>query len=87
MNNHYSIEIAPAARRQLRRMTPDAQRQLQREIDALELDPRPSGVVKLSGPDNLYRVRTGDYRIIYRIEDAVLQVLVIKIGHRREVYK
>jgi len=60
---------------------------MQREIDGLELEPRPSGVVKLSGSSDLYRVRSGDYRIIYRIEDQILQVLVIKIGNRRDVYK
>lgn len=87
MINRYNIELAPTASRQLRRFSPQVQRQLQREIDALKLDPRPSGVVKLSGSNDLYRVRSGDYRIIYRIEDTVLQVLIIKIGHRSEVYK
>ena len=62
------------------------QRQLQPKIDALANHPRPHGVEKLKGESNFYRVRSGDYRIIYQIKDKVLLVLLIKIGHRREVY-
>ncbi len=56
-------------------------------IESLERNARPSGVVKLSGSDDLYRVRAGDYRIVYQIEDAKLIVLIIKVGHRRDVYR
>ena len=50
-------------------------------------DPRPRGVVKLSGEEGLYRVRSGDYRAIYRLEDDLMVVLVVKVGHRREIYR
>jgi len=58
-----------------------------RKIDALSGDPRPPGVEKLRGAENLWRVRVGDYRIIYTVRDEVVLVLVIRIGHRREVYR
>ena len=50
-------------------------------------DPRASGCDKLAGLEDLYRIRVGDYRIVYQIRDEVLLVLVVKIGHRREVYR
>ncbi len=63
----------------------DVQRILER-IDALRDEPRPQGSVKLSGKE-YYRVRQGNYRIIYAIQDSQLVVIVIKVGHRREVYR
>ncbi|WP_217994858.1 type II toxin-antitoxin system RelE family toxin [Methylogaea oryzae] len=56
-------------------------------IDGLKTNPHPHGAVKLSGGQGLYRLRSGDYRVIYRIENAELLVLVVKVGHRREVYR
>lgn len=56
-------------------------------IEALEENPRPSGCVKLAGDENLYRIRVGDYRIVYEIRDSVLIVTIIKVRHRREVYR
>ena len=50
-------------------------------------DPRPPGCDKLAGVENLYRIRVGDYRVVYQIRDEMLLVLVVKIGHRREVYR
>ena len=63
----------------------DLQRFIKR-IDLLKADPRPPGCEKLSGQEQ-YRVRQGDYRIIYSIQDDVLTVWVVKIGHRRNVYR
>jgi mRNA interferase RelE/StbE len=60
---------------------------LKARIDALAEDPRPQGIEKLSAEDNLYRIRSGDYRVIYEIRDAELLILVAKVGHRREVYR
>jgi len=58
-----------------------------RKIDALADNPRPSGAEKLKGAKDLWRIRSGNYRIIYTIQDEALLVLVIRIGHRREVYR
>ncbi len=60
---------------------------LRAAIDALAEDARPSGCVKLANTPDLYRIRVGDYRIVYQLKDAALVVLVLSIGHRREVYR
>jgi len=59
-------------------------RRIVRKVEALEENPRPFGVEKLAGPDELYRVRVGDWRIVYAIRDRGLVVIVVRIGHRRE---
>ena len=82
----YKIEFTTAAKRQFDKLTPAMQRRLAETIDGLGEQPRPPQCTKLSGKE-LYRVRCGDYRIIYRIEDERLLVLVVKVGHRREVYR
>ena len=60
---------------------------LREALNALEANPRPVNCVKLQGQDELYRVRVGDYRIIYQIQDQRLIVLVVQIGHRRQIYR
>lgn len=74
----YSIAFATSAKRQLDKLPKPAQRQLGAVIAQLAADPRPVGVVRLSGEEGLYRVRCGHYRAIYRIEDARLLILVVK---------
>lgn len=83
----YRIEIAPAAARQLRKLDPAARRRVQAAVELLALEPRPASAKKLVGGDGEWRVRTGDYRIVYEIRDQVLLVIVLAIGHRREVYR
>lgn len=83
----YAVEIATLAVKALRDLPRADQRRVAARIDALAENPRPPGVEKLEGADDLYRVRAGDHRIVYRIEDKRLLVLVIRIGHRREVYR
>jgi mRNA interferase RelE/StbE len=60
---------------------------LSRKIDSLSLDPRPPGVKKLKGEEGIYRIRDGDFRIIYKLEDQRLLILVLSVGNRREVYR
>jgi len=83
----YTVEIRPAAERQIKKLTTVVQERIIERLEELELDPRPLGVKKLSGIDNLYRLRVGEYRIVYEIQDAVLLVLVVAVGHRREIYR
>jgi len=83
----YRIEVAPAAIRQLRKLDPAARRRLQAAIELLADDPRPSGAQKLVGGAGEWRVRTGDYRVVYEVHDGVLLVLVVAIGHRRDIYR
>ena len=65
----------------------EIQRSLRPHIEALANQPRPTGAKKLKGRDDLWRIRVGDYRIIYEIRDRILVVLVVRVGHRREVYR
>jgi mRNA interferase RelE/StbE len=83
----YRVEVLPAAARELAKLEADARRRVSRKIDELAGDPRPHGVEKLSSEDDLYRVRVGDYRIIYQIRDEVLSVAAVKVGDRKEVYR
>jgi mRNA interferase RelE/StbE len=83
----YDISLLPAARRQLSRLHPEARRRIGAIIDTLAKEPRPPGVKALRGMPGLLRVRAGDYRVVYRVKDRELLVLVVAIGHRREVYR
>lgn len=83
----YRIEVAPAVVRQMRRLDPPARRRIQAAIELLAEHPRPRGARKLVGGDGEWRVRTGDYRIVYGIHDDVLLVLVVAVGHRRDIYQ
>ena len=83
----YSVLLAPPAERQLRSFASAIQKRLVKRMKTLQRDPRPPGVKKLAGGKDLYRIREGDYRIIYTIHDQELIVLVVKIGDRKEVYR
>jgi len=63
------------------------QARLGRRIDSLAENPRPQGIKKLAGEDDLFRLRVGDYRIIYQIQEKRLVVLVVGVGHRADVYR
>jgi mRNA interferase RelE/StbE len=82
----YSIKYTPAAARQIKRLNKAIQTRLKPKIMKLAENPRPPGYKKLQGIDNYYRIRVGDYRVIYEIHDNVLLVLIVKVGPRRDVY-
>ena len=81
----YRIELRPAAARALRKLDPPVARRLQGAISLLAQDPRPPAARALKGRPGL-RLRVGDYRIVYTIEDRVLLIVVVTVGHRRDVY-
>ncbi len=83
----YRVQVAPAAVRQLRKLDGTALRRVQAAIELLAEEPGPGGAKKLVGGDGEWRVRTGDYRIVYEINDGVLLVLVVAEGHRREIHQ
>lgn len=83
----YRVEIASGAGRQVKSLPKEARDRILAKLLALADDPRPSGVTKLEGEKDAYRIRVGDYRILYRIQDEVLLVLVVRVGHRRDVYR
>ena len=83
----YRVEFASRAQRMFRNLSAEAQQRLDPAIQALRQDPRPPGCKKLSGEESVWRIRVGDYRIVYQIRDNELLVLVVKVGHRREIYR
>lgn len=82
----YRIELRPAAVKALRRIDQVDRRRIQGAIALLSVDPRPPGAKRLVGRP-AWRVRVGDYRVIYTIEDDVLLVVVVALGHRGDVYR
>jgi mRNA interferase RelE/StbE len=70
-----------------RKLPIDVQKRIQTKINDLAIQPRPNGIKKLQGDDNSYRIRVGEYRVVYEIEDEILIVTIIKVKHRSEVYK
>jgi mRNA interferase RelE/StbE len=84
----HRVEFRPAAARELRKLDRSARERISKVISLLADEPRPPAAKMLTGDDTprLWRVRTGDYRVIYSVEEDVLLVLVINVRHRREAY-
>ena len=83
----YQIKIKRSATKEIAGLAKRDQRRVVAAIEALASDPRPAGVRKLTDSDDSYRLRVGDYRVVYKIADNVLVVFVIRVGHRKEVYR
>ncbi len=83
----YLIDFRPSALKAYNILPGLERRRIERAIDALAKQPRPAGAKKLVAELNLWRIRIGSYRVIYQIEDDRLLVLVVKIGHRKDVYR
>ena len=83
----YRVEISKSAAKDLRGIDRKWIPRIVATIESLESDARPSGCKKLVGSDHTYRVRIGDYRVVYDIHDDMLIVLVVRIRHRRDVYR
>lgn len=83
----YRIEVSATAERQLRKLARADQLRIVKAIRALAHEPRPRGCRRLSGYDDVYRIRTGVFRILYSVEDARLLVILLKVGHRKDVYR
>jgi len=82
----YSIEIKKSAAKEISALPRNDTERIIRKIQLLADDPRPHGCRKLSGEEK-YRIRVGPYRILYQIEDEKLVIYVVKVGHRRDVYR
>jgi len=83
----YSIIYKPSAAKAFRKIYPGARERIKEAVEGLAVDPRPQGYIQLAGGAGECRIRVGQYRIVYDIEDHELVVLVLRIGHRREVYR
>ena len=81
------LEISRTAEKQLRTLPIDAQRRLARAMLALPDDPFPPGSRKLFGYDDVFRIRVSVYRVIYNVANAALVIIILKIGHRKDVYR
>ena len=82
----YNVRIKRSAAKELEAVPPKERKRIARRIEGLAAEPRPQGCEKLSGEEK-YRLRQGDYRILYEIVDQELIVTVVKIGNRRDVYR
>lgn len=85
--HHYKVQVQKAPDRVLRRLPKDLLRRITTALDNLTIEPRPSGCKKLAGLHDHYRIRVGDWRIIYTIQDEVLLVVVIEIAPRGDAYR
>ncbi|WP_414622388.1 type II toxin-antitoxin system RelE family toxin [Calothrix sp. CCY 0018] len=83
----YEIKISKSASKQIKKLSSELQERIQNKIDELAIEPRPDKVKKLKGRENGYRIRVGDYRILYDIFDDVLLISVVEVGHRSNIYK
>jgi mRNA interferase RelE/StbE len=83
----YQIDFRPSALKAYNSLPHPEQRRIERAIDTLATQHRPAGAKKLMAELNLWRIRVASYRIIYQIEDDKLLILVVKIGHRKDVYR
>ena len=83
----YKVRIAKTAEKQLRRLPSKYKDRIGLALLELAENPLPFGVKKLTGTESTYRIRVADYRIIYDLEHKVLTILVLKIGHRRDIYR
>ena len=84
----YRVVLLPSAERALRKLDPSVARRVARRIDRLAGDPRPAGAKLLKGePTGVLRVRVGDWRLLYRVDDGRLTILVIDLGHRSSIYE
>lgn len=83
----YRVELTRSAEKDLRRIDRSQTSTLYTALEGLEQEPRPPGTKKLAGSERTYRIRVGSYRVVYEIEDDVLVVLVIRIAHRKDVYR
>jgi mRNA interferase RelE/StbE len=83
----YQVDLKPSAYESLSKIPLPQRKRIGKRIDQLAENPRPRGVKKLSSDEELYRIRVGEYRVIYQINDKALLVLVVRIGKRGDIYR
>jgi mRNA interferase RelE/StbE len=84
---NYAILVSTRAEKDLAGLSTSVQRRVRTLIDGLASDPRPIGAQAMAGLDDTYRIRVGDYRLVYKIDDAERLVVIARVGHRRDVYR
>lgn len=84
--NKYTLKYDKRFIKDLEKIPVQLRLKIKQEIEDLAINPRPHGHIKISGSSNLYRIRIGDYRVCYEIHDGILIIVLVIVGHRREVY-
>ncbi len=85
--NNYAVELKPPARKELEALPDNVLARVVRKLESLRITPRPAGCKKLKGYKDQWRIRVGDWRVVYIIDDATRLVSVTRVAHRREVYE
>lgn len=83
---NYSLEFRPAALRELKKLPREVSNHLHVIFEKLKENPRPPGCLKMKGDTGFWRVRSGNYRVVYDIQDSKLVVLIVDVGHRKDIY-
>ena len=83
----YTVEFDKEAKKQLLKLDKKNRRQIENKVDKLAEDPTPAGCKKLDDKHKIYRIRSGNYRIVYQVKNKKLIVLILQIGHRRDIYQ
>ena len=83
----YKIELKQSAKKEFLALSDALQNRISHAIDGLCANPRPEGHKPLKGAKNTFRIRIGDYRVVYEVHAGILMILIIRIAHRREVYR
>ena len=87
MTNRYTVGFTGAALKQLEKLPVRVRQRIVTAVERLSDNPRPSTAAKLSGHEDIYRIRVGDYRVVYEVEDERLVVLVLRVAHRKDAYR
>jgi mRNA interferase RelE/StbE len=83
----YVVKIGSAAKRDIKKLDRSAQIQVIECLEAMQSDPRPKGIEKLSQNPRFYRIRSGDYRLIYNVDDKLSTIYLVLVRHRRDAYR
>ena len=83
----YKIEWRPSTKKDLKAISKAEVQRIINAVQSLSDQPRPPGSTKLSGSDLTYRIRVGNYRVVYEIHDEIILIEVVKVGHRKDVYR
>lgn len=85
--DEYNISFKSSAAKEFRNLPENIKESIEIAIDELRQNPRPIGIVKLQNKEDIYRIRVGDYRVVYEIDDAVKSIVITRVRHRREAYR
>jgi mRNA interferase RelE/StbE len=85
--NEYQIKFKSSAAKEFRKLPSGIKERIREAVNQLTKNPLPTGVIKLKGEDRLFRIRIGNYRIVYEIDDSVKLVLITRVRHRKDVYR